>query len=128
MSDTLQPSPMLEAVDLIRTYLDSMTLEDLEDHAKRVVAVLMGLGNVHSQAEWISSIAAANISRLEKKLYAHLAHVKELIEARKNEAANAFDEPPAGASDSGQGGSHTPSPSGPLNTVSRPSRAACRIF
>jgi hypothetical protein len=93
MSDTLQPSPMLEAIDLIRTNLDGMSDDELEDHAARVVAVLLELNNAQAQATWTSSIAAANIARLAKKLMAHLARVKELVEARHVEAADELGEP-----------------------------------
>ena len=37
MSGTLQPSPMLEASELIRVNVDAMQLGDLEDHAKHVL-------------------------------------------------------------------------------------------
>lgn len=93
MSDTLQPSPMLEAIDLIRANLDGMSDEELEDHAAHVVAVLQELNNAQAQATWTSAIAAANIARLVKKLLAHLARVKELIEARQVEAAEDLGEP-----------------------------------
>jgi hypothetical protein len=93
MSDTLQPSPMLEAIDLVRANLDGMTDEELEDHAARVVAVLLELNNAQAQATWTSAIAAANIARLAKKLMAHLARVKELIEARLAEDADDLGEP-----------------------------------
>lgn len=87
MSDTLQPSPMLEAIDLVRVNLDALSDEELEEHAARVVAVLLELTNAQTQATWTSAIASANIARLAKKLLAHLARVKELIEARQTEAA-----------------------------------------
>lgn len=93
MSDTLQPSPMLEAIDLIRANLDGMSDEELDEHAARVVAVLQELNNAQAQATWTSAIAAANIARLAKKLLAHLARVKELIEARQAEAADDLGEP-----------------------------------
>jgi len=95
MSDTLQPSPMLEAIDLIRVNIDALSDEELEEHAARVVAVLLELTNAQAKAVWTSAIASANIARLAKKLLAHLARVKELIEARLAEAAEADEEPPA---------------------------------
>jgi hypothetical protein len=96
MSDTLQPSPMLEAIDLTRVNIDALSDEDLEEHAARVVAVLLELTNAQAKATWTSAIAAANIARLAKKLLAHLARVKELIETRQVEAADteAEDDPP----------------------------------
>ena len=92
MSDTLQPSPMLEAIDLMRINIDALSDEELDKHAARVVAVFLDLTNVQAQATWTSAIAAANIARLVKKLLAHLARVKELIEARRAEAADGQDE------------------------------------
>lgn len=103
MSDTLQPSPMLEAIDLIRVNLNSLSDEELDEHAERVVAVLLAIGNAQAQATWTSAIAAANIAMLAKKLLAHLARVKEMIEARQVEAAEAVGEPPAAPAGRKQG-------------------------
>jgi hypothetical protein len=95
MTDHLEPSPMLEAIDLMRISLSALSDEELDEHAAHVVAVLMKLDNVLGRAVWVSSIAAANIVRLVKKLHAHLALVKELIEVRQVEAAEDESEPPA---------------------------------
>ena len=103
MSDTLQPSPMLEAIDLMRVNLDALSDEELDEHAARVVAVLLELTHAQAKATWTSAIAAANIARLAKKLLAHLARVKELIEARQVAAAEADDEPPAAPAGRKQG-------------------------
>lgn len=108
MSDTLQPSPMLEAIDLIRVNLNSLSDEELDEHAERVVAVLLALGNAQAQATWTSAIAAANIAILAKKLLAHLARVKEMIEARKVAAAEAADEPGPSDRKQGAGQAHRP--------------------
>ena len=86
MSDTLQPSPMLEAIDLIRINIDALSDEELEEHAARVVAILLELTNAQAEAIWTSAIAATNIARLAKKLLAHLARVKEAVEARQTAA------------------------------------------
>lgn len=108
MSDTLQPSPMLEAIDLVRVNLDALSDEELEEHAARVVAVLLELTNAQAQATWTSAIAAANIARLAKKLLAHLARVKELIEARQTEAAEDDGDPAPSDRKRGAGQAHRP--------------------
>lgn len=108
MNDTLQPSPMLEAIDLIRVNVERLSDEELVEHAARVVAVLLELTNAQAQATWTSAIAAANIARLAKKLLAHLAHVKELIEARQTEAADDSGEPAPSDRKQGAGQGHCP--------------------
>lgn len=108
MSNTLEPSPMLEAIDLIRVNLDNLSDEQLEEHRERVVAVLLQLGNAQAQSEWTSAIASANIARLAKKLLAHLARVKEMIEARQTEAAQ--EEEPAAPTDRRHGAGQTRRP------------------
>lgn len=45
MSETLQPNPLFEAIDLIRANLDGMRDEELEEHAAHVVAVLQELND-----------------------------------------------------------------------------------
>jgi hypothetical protein len=108
MSDTLQPSPMLEAIDLIRVNIESLSDEELAEHAAHVVAVLLELTNAQAKATWTSAIAAANITCLARKLLAHLARVKELTEARQVEAADDLDEPTASDRKQGAGQAQRP--------------------
>ncbi|MDP9126386.1 MAG: hypothetical protein M3N82_17610 [Pseudomonadota bacterium] len=87
MTDSLHPSPMLTAIDLIRVRLDGLRDDELDEHAIDVVDVLMELEAVLAHAVCVSSIAAANVARLLKRLRAHLAQVRDLIEQRRIESA-----------------------------------------
>ena len=41
----MSKSPMIEAIDLIRTDVDAMPLADLEHHAQQVIDTLAGLNH-----------------------------------------------------------------------------------
>ena len=83
MSGTLQPSPMLEASELIRVYVDAMQLDDLEDHAKHVLDTIAALNGYVNAPGRKSPDELSNAIRLSKKLRMHMAHVRDLINARK---------------------------------------------
>jgi len=87
MSGKLQPSPMLEATDLIRVSVDSMQLDDLTDHATQVLDTIAALNGYINSPGRKSSDLLRDAIRLAKKLSLHLCHVRDLINARKAAAA-----------------------------------------
>ena len=80
-------TPMITAIDLIRTNVDSMQLEDLEHHAKQVLDTLASLNDyvnslgIHSRSELNTAL------RRSEKLRLHMAHVRGLINAQMAAAA-----------------------------------------
>lgn len=83
MSGTLRPSPMLEASELIRVNVDAMQLDDLEDHAKHVLDTIAALNGYINAPGRKSPDELSNAIRQSKKLRMHMAHVRDLINARK---------------------------------------------
>lgn len=86
MSDTLQPSHELTALDLLQVRLEDLALDDLQDQAKRIADTILGLVGLLINAIHLSPAAAANIRRLEKRLRERMQEVRELIELRQLEA------------------------------------------
>lgn len=89
MSDTLQPSHELTALDLLQVRLEDLSLDDLQDQAKRIANTILGLVGLLINAIHLSPAAAANIRRLEKRLRDRMQEVHELIELRQLEAVAA---------------------------------------
>lgn len=94
MTNTLQPSPMIEAVDLLRINPIGLPLDELEAHAERVRGTMLGLMDSIMRAEHMSANAAANVRHLLAKLRAHLAALLSFIEDCKVQAAAATEPPP----------------------------------
>ena len=86
MSDTLQPSPVLVAQELIRRNLSSLTLEELKAHRTSASETFMALGQFRGSA-WMSANAVAHVMHLECKLLAHLHLLQETIEGWQAELA-----------------------------------------
>lgn len=74
-------SPMLQAIDLTRVNVDSMTLEELEDHAKQVLDTIGAMNEYINRPAPKSVNAKLNGRRLADKLRSHMAHVRDLINA-----------------------------------------------
>lgn len=80
-------TPMITAIDLIRTDVASMPLADLERHAMQVLNTLAGLN------EYINGLGPTSKSELNtalkrsEKLRLHMIHVRSLIDAQKAAAA-----------------------------------------
>jgi hypothetical protein len=74
-------SPMLQAIDLTRVNIDSMTLEELEDHAKQVLDTIGAMNEYINSPAPKSANAKRNGLRLADKLRSHMAHVRDLINA-----------------------------------------------
>jgi hypothetical protein len=86
MTNTLQPSHELTALDLLQVRLEDLPLDDLQDQAKRIADTILGLVGLLVNAMHLSPAAMANIRRLEKRLRERLQEVRELIELRQLEA------------------------------------------
>ena len=83
MSDTLQPSPMIAAGDLIRVNVDAMQLDDLIDHERHALETLAGLNDFINQPGRKGADELRNAMRLAGKVMQHMAHLRDLIHARK---------------------------------------------
>jgi hypothetical protein len=86
MTKQLQPSPELVAIDLQHIKIDSMSMDELIDHAVLIENTVLGLMQSRHQIGLHRSDALANIRRLDKKLRALIAKVHELIATRQIEA------------------------------------------
>lgn len=86
MTNTLQPSHELTALDLLQVRLEDLALDDLQDQAKRIADTILGLVGLLVNAMHLSPAAVAHIRRLEKRLRERLQEVRELIELRQLEA------------------------------------------
>ena len=74
-------SPMIEAIDLIRTDVDAMPLADLEHHAQRVLDTLAGLNDYLNTPGFKSAVERNTALKRSEKLRLHMAHVRSLIAA-----------------------------------------------
>ena len=83
MSDTLQPSPMLAASELIRVNIDAMQLDDLLDHERHALETLAGLNDFINRPGRKGADELRNAMRLVGKVMHHMAHLRDLINARK---------------------------------------------
>lgn len=77
-----EPSPMLKAIDLQRSDLDQMPIQDLDDHAVAVLDTIAALNDYINDGQRKSHDALLNALRLNRKLCAHMARVRALIQAR----------------------------------------------
>jgi hypothetical protein len=80
-------TPMITAIDLIRTNVSAMPLADLELHVLQVLDTLAELN------DYINTLSVPSRSELNtalkrsEKLRLHLLHVRSLIDAQKAAAA-----------------------------------------
>jgi hypothetical protein len=72
-------SPMLQAIDLTRVNVDSMTLDELEEHTKEVLDTIGAMNEYLNSPAHKSVNAKLNVLRLANKLRLHMAHVRDLI-------------------------------------------------
>ncbi len=77
----MSTSPMIKAIDLIRVNVDSMTLEELEEHAIQVLDTIGTMNDYLNSPAPKSANERQNALRLASKLRAHMAHVRDLINA-----------------------------------------------
>ena len=79
----MSPSPMLEAIDLVRVNVDSLDLDELEAHAQQVLDTIGALNEYINGPSRKSANALRNALNLARKLRLHMARVRDLINARK---------------------------------------------
>jgi hypothetical protein len=78
-SPTPQPSPELVAVDLLRSRVESMGIEELEEHVASLRSVLTALvQSLHLRPD-MSVFSEANIERLIRKVRAKLSHSLDVL-------------------------------------------------
>ena len=82
-----QPSPMLKAIDLVRENLNQLGIEDLERHAADVLDTIAALNDYINGGNRKSHHALLGALRRSRKLCAHMAHVRALIQARRSRQA-----------------------------------------
>jgi predicted nucleotidyltransferase len=83
----MSKSPMIEAIDLIRTDVDAMPLADLEHHAQQVIDTLAGLNHYLNSPGFKSAVERNTALKRSKKLRLHLVQVRSLISAHMAAAA-----------------------------------------
>ena len=100
----MSTSPMLKAIDLTRVNVDAMTLEELEEHAMQVQDTIAAVNEYLNSPAPKSANERQNALRLAKKLRAHMAHVRDLINAHTAAAALVGAAQATGAANLPQGG------------------------
>jgi hypothetical protein len=92
---TLQPSPELDAMDLLRVDVDSFwNIEDLIDYEEKIKACVLALvGSLLDRRDTISPQSRANIAKLQERLNARLAHLYGVLARLREDAAEPQDEP-----------------------------------
>ncbi len=82
MNGKINTSPMLAAIDLVRVSVDSMTLEELECHAVRVLDTISVLNDYINSSTFKGINALRNAVQQARKLAAHMRHVRDLINSQ----------------------------------------------
>lgn len=85
MTNTMQASPMLRAIDLARLDAEAMSLEDLEAHSKEVSDTLAGLNDYLNSPSPKSRNALANAKKRAETLAARMPLLRDLIQLRQSE-------------------------------------------
>lgn len=75
--------PMLDAVDLPRLNIESMDIDELEEHEKQVIETINGVNYFILDKSHISANETINARRLFSKLKLHLSRVSDLIKFHK---------------------------------------------
>lgn len=99
----MSPSPMLEAIDLMRVNIDAMDLDELDGHAQQVLDTIGALNDYINSPARKSANALRNALNLARKLRLHMARVRDLINARKLAAAMVATVQAAGSANLAQG-------------------------
>lgn len=81
------PSPMLEAVDLLRVNIDALLPDDLEAHAKHVLDTIAALNAYINSPHPKSANALQNALMLVRKLGLHMARLRDLLQAQQSAKA-----------------------------------------
>ena len=76
-------SPMIQAIDLTRVNVDSMTLEDLEEHAEQVLDAIESLNDYNNRPGPMTAHARRDGLWRADQLRSHMARVRSLINAHK---------------------------------------------
>jgi hypothetical protein len=83
MSGTLQASPMITATELLRVNLDAFQLDDLLSHEHEALKVQAELNDYINQPARRSVDERRNVDRLFRNMRLHMAHLRDLINARR---------------------------------------------
>lgn len=82
-----QPSPMLQAIDLLRVNLDALLLDDLHVHATTVLTTIAALNDYMNSATPKSANALRNARMLSHKLGLHMARLRDLLQSKLSAVA-----------------------------------------
>ncbi len=82
-----QPSPMLQAIDLLRVDADALQLDDLYIHAKTVLATIAALNDYMNSTSPKSANALRNARMLAHKLSLHMARLRDLLQGKQSAMA-----------------------------------------
>lgn len=74
-------SPMIQALDLPRVNVDSMTLEDLEEHSRQVLDAIGALNEYNNRPGPMTARARQDGLSRANQLRLHSARVRSLINA-----------------------------------------------
>lgn len=103
MSSSLIASPIIAAIELLRVNIDSMQLEELLEHHQAALNVQADLNDYMNQPARRSADERRTVARLSKKMLLHMAHLRDLINARKAALALTQAAQVGGAGDAEQG-------------------------
>ena len=95
--------PMIQAIDLTRVNVDSMTLEDLEEHADQVLDAIGVLNEYNNRPGPMTAYARRDGLRRADQLRLHMTRVRSLINAHKAAVALAAAAQAAGSANPAQG-------------------------
>lgn len=84
MSDTLQASPELRAIDLVRVNIDALPPDELSEHATQVLDTIAALNDFINKPGRKRADAVRNALRLVRMLGAHMARLRDLMQAHKS--------------------------------------------
>jgi hypothetical protein len=74
---------MIAASELQRVNLDAMQLEELLDHQHEALNVQAELNDYINQPAHRSANERRNVARLSRNMLLHMAHLRDLIHARR---------------------------------------------
>jgi hypothetical protein len=87
MNDTPQRCPLIDAIDIPRIAIDTLSLDDLNSHYVLALETLAGLNEIINSHGYKSANEKQNPVRLARNLSLHLLRVRALIDAYKASAS-----------------------------------------
>ncbi|MES2283396.1 MAG: hypothetical protein V4542_18425 [Pseudomonadota bacterium] len=82
-----QPSPMLQAIDLLRVNVAALQLDDLHAHSTTVLATIAALNEYMNSTAPKSANALRNARMLSHKLSLHMARLRDMLQGKQSAMA-----------------------------------------